>query len=93
MAAFTPDALCRTEYGGGTMLKFFYADENNPKEQAKAISICLACPVQDECLDYALKYREEWGIWGGQTEKDRIRILRRRQRDRRKARRSGGHEQ
>jgi WhiB family redox-sensing transcriptional regulator len=34
-----------------------------------------ACPVRDECLDYALRYREPFGVWGGMTEKERRVLL------------------
>jgi WhiB family redox-sensing transcriptional regulator len=33
--------------------------------------------VQVECLDYALEARERFGIWGGTTDKQRRRLLRR----------------
>lgn len=36
-------------------------------------SHCKSCPVLQECFDHAIK-REEWGIWAGTTEWDRIRI-------------------
>src|SRR5436305_8397651 len=36
-----------------------------------AKTICGACPVQSECLDFALKTRQEFGIWGGTTEDER----------------------
>jgi WhiB family redox-sensing transcriptional regulator len=38
---------------------------------------CLRCPVRHECLTWALTEREEYGIWGGCTPKQRRRILRR----------------
>lgn len=28
---------------------------------------CKGCPVRDMCADYAITYREEFGIWGGTT--------------------------
>jgi WhiB family redox-sensing transcriptional regulator len=37
--------------------------------------ICLGCPVQRECLDFALRVREPHGIWGGLTEAERRRLL------------------
>jgi WhiB family redox-sensing transcriptional regulator len=43
----------------------------------KAISICASCPVQPECLDYALDAGERFGIWGGVTEKSRRNVRRR----------------
>lgn len=35
------------------------------------------CPVRDECLSYALKYNEEFGVWGGLGEKERRHLIRR----------------
>jgi WhiB family redox-sensing transcriptional regulator len=37
----------------------------------RAKSICRVCPVNAECLDYALTIREPYGIWGGLTETER----------------------
>jgi WhiB family redox-sensing transcriptional regulator len=44
----------------------------------KARKICGQCPVQNECLEYALTYRIDHGVWGGASERERRRILRRR---------------
>ena len=44
----------------------------------KARKICAQCTVQDACLEYALKYRIDHGVWGGASERERRRILRRR---------------
>jgi WhiB family redox-sensing transcriptional regulator len=46
-------------------------------DTTKALAICASCPVQVECLDYALEARERFGIWGGTTDKQRRRHLRR----------------
>ena len=35
-------------------------------------------PVRSECLEYALLNRIEHGVWGGASERERRRILRRR---------------
>jgi len=40
--------------------------------------VCGGCPVQSECLEYALEHRIEHGVWGGASERERRRILRRR---------------
>lgn len=32
---------------------------------------CRPCPVQRECLLYALATEERWGLWGGMTPKER----------------------
>lgn len=40
--------------------------------------VCTGCPVRAECLEYALRHRIEHGVWGGASERERRRILRRR---------------
>jgi WhiB family redox-sensing transcriptional regulator len=38
--------------------------------------ICADCPVKEPCLEYALYYRIEHGVWGGHSERSRRRIAR-----------------
>lgn len=45
---------------------------------SSAQRVCGDCPVREECLEYALTYRIEHGVWGGCSERERRRILRRR---------------
>lgn len=33
--------------------------------------ICASCPVQDDCLQVALTFNEDYGIWGGLTAAER----------------------
>ncbi|GAB3219306.1 hypothetical protein GCM10027447_01860 [Glycomyces halotolerans] len=33
--------------------------------------VCALCPVKDDCLDVALTYGEDYGIWGGLTAAER----------------------
>jgi WhiB family transcriptional regulator, redox-sensing transcriptional regulator len=40
--------------------------------------ICANCPVQEPCLEYALAHRIDHGVWGGASERERRRILKRR---------------
>jgi len=40
--------------------------------------ICSECPVRGPCLEYALDNRVDHGVWGGTSERERRRILRRR---------------
>jgi len=40
--------------------------------------ICADCPVSETCLEYALVNRIDHGVWGGRSERERRRILRRR---------------
>ena len=52
-------------------------DEKHSREDA-ARALCRACPVQSDCLGYALTVQEPHGIWGGLNELERRRLLRRR---------------
>ena len=41
-----------------------------------AKKICATCPVVRECLDYALEDHIDHGVWGGCSERERVRMLR-----------------
>ncbi|MGH9290867.1 MAG: WhiB family transcriptional regulator, partial [Acidimicrobiales bacterium] len=36
------------------------------------------CPVKEQCLEHALANRIDHGVWGGCSERERRRILKRR---------------
>lgn len=38
---------------------------------ALAKSVCANCTVRDECLRFAVRSKQEFGIWGGMTEEER----------------------
>jgi WhiB family redox-sensing transcriptional regulator len=40
--------------------------------------VCATCPVKEPCLEYALESRIDHGVWGGCSERERRRILKRR---------------
>ena len=40
--------------------------------------ICATCPVKEACLEHALAHRIDHGVWGGASERQRRRILKRR---------------
>ncbi len=44
----------------------------------RARRICAECPVKEPCLEYALAERIDHGVWGGTSERERRRILKRR---------------
>lgn len=56
----------------------FYPSTDEEADEAKAV--CFTCPVQEDCLEHAIGNREHNGIWGGATERERQRIIRRRRR-------------
>lgn len=49
--------------------ELFFPDKGQPSYDAKRV--CATCPVRTECLLYALANREEYGIWGGLTARER----------------------
>jgi WhiB family redox-sensing transcriptional regulator len=56
---------------------FFPGDDDDP---TPAKAVCEGCEVREPCLEFALGSREREGVWGGCTEAERRRILRRRRR-------------
>jgi len=45
----------------------FFAD--SAELQVQAIAICTTCPVRDDCLTFAVRTGQQYGIWGGQPER------------------------
>jgi WhiB family redox-sensing transcriptional regulator len=54
----------------------FYPEPYEDAREAKAV--CRECGVRNLCLEWALIRREKHGVWGGESEAGRRRILRRR---------------
>ncbi len=52
-----------------------------PRESAGSRSemqqVCRGCPVQAQCLRYAIDRNENWGVWGGLSPRQRRRVSRR----------------
>jgi WhiB family redox-sensing transcriptional regulator len=44
----------------------FFAD--TAELQVEAIAICATCPVRDDCLTFAVRTGQHYGIWGGQPQ-------------------------
>lgn len=57
----------------------FYPEQG--ESAAAARRVCRACPVREQCLAYALETGQEWGVWGGTTERERQRVRAARRRD------------
>jgi len=55
----------------------FFPERGASTRTAK--SICRACAVRVECLEFAIVSSEKFGIWGGLSERERRRIRRERQ--------------
>jgi WhiB family redox-sensing transcriptional regulator len=74
--AWQQRAACR---GPDTWLFFppnhFERKDEKEAREARAKAVCRTCPVRVECLDYALRIREPYGIWGGLSEDERALLL------------------
>ena len=52
----------------------FFPEKGGSTREAK--KICVGCEVRGECLEYALRHDERFGIWGGLSERERRRVKR-----------------
>jgi len=64
---------------GRDSAQFFHPDgergASRGRREAAAKSVCQSCPVRAECAAHALAAREPYGVWGGFTETERLRLL------------------
>lgn len=63
--AWMKDALCRREVDPES----FYPAKHKKATGAK--SVCGGCPVRAECLEYSLAMRDDFGVWGGESARER----------------------
>ncbi|MFF8290461.1 WhiB family transcriptional regulator [Streptomyces sp. NPDC016309] len=54
----------------------FFPEKGESTRTAK--ETCMACEVRVQCLDYALSHGEQYGVWGGLSEKERRPLRQRR---------------
>ena len=52
----------------------FFPERGASTKEAK--EVCRACVVKDDCLEFALRSGEKFGIWGGMSERERRRLRR-----------------
>lgn len=64
---------------GRDSTQFFHPDgergASRNRREARAKSVCSRCPVRAECAAHALVVREPYGVWGGFSEGERLRLL------------------
>lgn len=53
---------------------FFFPEPGSSVREAKRI--CGMCEMRTACLEYALSNDERFGVWGGLSEKERLRLRR-----------------
>ncbi len=54
----------------------FFPERGASTREAK--TVCKGCVVKEDCLEYALKTGERFGIWGGMSERERRKLRRER---------------
>ncbi|GGQ86950.1 transcriptional regulator WhiB [Streptomyces ruber] len=67
--AWPEQALCAE-----TGADFFFPEPGSSVREAKRI--CGMCAMRSACLEYALANDERFGVWGGLSEKERLRLRR-----------------
>ena len=53
----------------------FERKDEKLEREGRAKAICGGCAVRQECLDYAVRIREQHGIWGGLSESERRHLI------------------
>ena len=56
-------------------IDFFPSAGSNQYASAPAKACCVTCRVRKTCLIYALDNNIEYGIWGGENERSRKRLI------------------
>jgi len=49
--------------------EIFFPGKGGSTREAK--SVCMACPVRQECLDWAVRTGQPDGVWGGMSVRER----------------------
>ena len=52
----------------------FFPERGASTREAK--EVCRSCVVRGDCLEFALRNGEKFGIWGGMSERERRRLRR-----------------
>jgi WhiB family transcriptional regulator, redox-sensing transcriptional regulator len=68
--AWQSDSLCAQ-----TDPEAFFPEKGGSTRDAK--KICSSCEVRAQCLEYALRNDERFGIWGGLSERERRKLRKR----------------
>lgn len=61
------DAVCAQ-----TDPELFFPEKGYTPHAAK--KICMGCVARLDCLDYALRTYQRYGVWGGTTERERRKL-------------------
>lgn len=65
--SWTLDALCAQSDP-----EAWFPEKGGTTNPAKRI--CAICPVMEDCLAYALEHGETFGVWGGTSYRERLKL-------------------
>lgn len=65
-------AACRSEDPD-----LFFPDSYDSEQARRAVAVCRACPVAEQCFGDAIASQDRWGIRGGYTPRQRVALRRR----------------
>jgi WhiB family transcriptional regulator, redox-sensing transcriptional regulator len=71
-------AACRTVDPDTFFPELFEEPQERAVVEREALAVCRSCPVREACLTAALERREDMGVWGGLTTRQRGKLVRRR---------------
>jgi WhiB family redox-sensing transcriptional regulator len=54
--------------------ELFFCESGGREAARKARSLCLACPLRENCLKLAIANAEQYGIWGGLSVRQRRKV-------------------
>ena len=52
--------------------RIFFPQRGESSSEAR--TMCAKCKVTEDCLEYALRTNQQYGIWGGTSNRERKRI-------------------
>lgn len=58
--------------------ELFFPEKGGAAANKAAKQVCQRCEVREMCLQYALENDEKFGVWGGLSERERRKLLRKR---------------
>lgn len=78
VALFYGEHVCGVQCDGEGGCRDARKEKGRVDRVREAKAICARCPVCETCLDYAIVTAEQFGIWGGKTERERRAIRKQR---------------
>jgi WhiB family redox-sensing transcriptional regulator len=66
----TPEPWMQESACAEVMPDMFFPQKGHGESSTAAKKVCGGCPVIADCLGYALRTDQRYGVWGGQSERE-----------------------